>query len=88
MTLKTIKLPTGADVSVEDTPENVEAVMQFCAQYVKVHSTSLQLAADVDQMLATLPLVKKLSDADLSSIAQFQPVSDMLGPGSAQEANR
>lgn len=85
MTLKTIKLPTGVSVSVEDTPQNVEAVMKFCAQYVEIHSASLRLASDVDQMLATLPLVKKLSDADLSSIAEFQTVSDMLGRPETQE---
>lgn len=86
MALVKIDLPSGKSVSIEDAPENVEALMELCRTYAALHAASIKLLTEVDQVLTTLPLIKKISDADLSSIAELQPVGDVPGRPATQEA--
>lgn len=79
MGLNSVSLPSGKSLVIEDSPENMEVLMEFCQKYTTLHAASINLLAQVDQVLTTLPLIKKLSDADLSSIAELQPVSDVPG---------
>lgn len=83
--LAKIKLPTGPTLTVENTQENLDALAELCGKYTTLFTMSTELVANVDNMLGSLPLIKKLSDADLSAIAQLQPVSDMLGRPEAEE---
>ena len=87
MGLVKIDLPSGKSVSIEDTPENVEALMELYRTYAALHAASIKLLTEVDQVLTTLPLIKKISDADLSSIAELQPVGDVPGPGPVEKAD-